>query len=52
LQKSQWWNVDYSVLSTLPFDDVDRFLQELQIECETANYKTISIRNNKVSVET
>lgn len=52
LQKSQWWNVDYSILATLSFDDVDRFLQELQAEHEAATYKTVSIRNSKLGVET
>lgn len=52
LQKSQWWNIDDSVLGALPFDDVDRFLQELPAEREAASYKKVSIRNNKVSIET
>lgn len=52
LQKSQWWNIEYSVLATLPFDDVDRFLQELHSEREAAIYKTVSIKNKRVSVET
>jgi len=52
LQKSQWWNIDYAVLGNLPFDDVDKFLQELQIEREAAIYRTVSIRNKKVRVET
>ena len=51
LLQSQWWNSDYTFLATLPFDDVDRFLQELQTERESAIYRTVSIRNNKVAIE-
>lgn len=50
LQESRWWDSDFSLLSTLPFGDVERFLQELPTERKTATYKTVSIQGKRVRV--
>ncbi len=51
LLKSEWWEIDFSILATLPFDAVDQFLQKLQSEQPAATYKKISIKNRRVRTE-
>jgi acetyltransferase-like isoleucine patch superfamily enzyme len=50
LQESQWWDSEFPLLSTLSFEDVDRFLRELPTERKTARYKTVSIQGKRVRV--
>ena len=48
LMKSEWWNIDYSTLKLLPFNDVDAFLQRLEVQMPMANYASAEIRGRKI----
>ncbi|MDP1932937.1 MAG: CatB-related O-acetyltransferase [Gammaproteobacteria bacterium] len=48
LLKSEWWNLDYEALKTLPFNDVDVFLAAVQKITKQAQYRKIAVRNRKV----
>lgn len=50
LLKSEWWNLDYGALKTLPFHNVDAFLLEVQKITKKAQYKRIAVRHQKVIV--
>ncbi|PCJ23429.1 MAG: transferase [SAR86 cluster bacterium] len=52
LLKSRWWELDFSTLGKLPFDDVDQFLDKLPEVGSPAIYRTASIKARKVSVYT
>lgn len=51
LMKSEWWNIDIAALSNLPFDDVDDFLDKVQAELPAASYRSIEVRNRKVTAK-
>ena len=50
LLKSEWWNLDYEALKTLPLRDVDAFLIEVQKITKKAQYRSIAVRHRKVIV--
>ncbi len=50
LLKSEWWNLDYEALKTLPFGDVDAFLVAVKNITKKAQYRKIAVRNQRVFV--
>lgn len=50
LLKSEWWNLDYEALKTLPFGDIDAFLIAVQQITKKAHYRKIALRGRKVFV--
>ncbi len=48
LMKSEWWNIDYTALADLPFDDVEAFLSKLEAQMPIASYEKTEIRARRI----
>jgi len=48
LLASEWWDYDKSELSTMPFDDIEKFISKLPELRIKADYKIVEIKNRKV----